>query len=199
MGKKILKVFFGLTLLIAVSIPAVSMAAGPQEQPTITLGARGDDVRIVQKYLADGGFYAGDIDGIFGPITAKAVKEFQRSSSLNENGIVDKETFAYLGRLAGAPSRYSRAFSMKASAYSAYDPGNGSYTYGGNLLRKGLVAVDPAVIPLGTRLYIPGYGYAIADDIGGAIKGQRIDLAFDNRREALNFGVQRVTVYVVDG
>lgn len=163
------------------------------------LGARGDNVRIVQKYLADSGFYAGDIDGIFGPITAKAVKEFQHSSSLNENGIVDKETFVYLGRLAGMPSRYSRALSMKASAYSAYDPGNGSYTYGGNLLRKGLAAVDPTVIPLGTRLYIPGYGYAIADDIGGAIKGQRIDLAFDNRREALNFGVQRVTVYVVDG
>jgi 3D (Asp-Asp-Asp) domain-containing protein len=175
------------------------MAAGPQEQPTIMLGARGDNVRIVQKYLADSGFYAGDIDGIFGPITAKAVKEFQHSSSLNVNGIVDKETFAYLGRLAGMPSRYSRALSMKASAYSAYDPGNGSYTYGGNLLRKGLAAVDPAVIPLGTRLYIPGYGYAIADDIGGAIKGQRIDLAFDNRHEALNFGVQRVTVYVVDG
>ncbi|CQR73956.1 Cell wall-binding protein [Sporomusa ovata] len=163
------------------------------------LGARGDNVRIVQKYLADSGFYVGDIDGIFGPITAKAVKEFQHSSSLNVNGIVDKETFAYLGRLAGMPSRYSRVLSMKASAYSAYDPGNGSYTYGGNLLRKGLAAVDPAVIPLGTRLYIPGYGYAIADDIGGAIKGQRIDLAFDNRREALNFGVQRVTVYVVDG
>ncbi|WP_255451328.1 peptidoglycan-binding protein [Sporomusa sp. KB1] len=199
MGKKFFRVFFWLSLLIAVSIPSVSMAAGPQEQPTIMLGARGDNVRIVQKYLADSGFYAGDIDGIFGPITAKAVKEFQHSSSLNVNGIVDKETFAYLGRLAGMPSRYSRALSMKASAYSAYDPGNGSYTYGGNLLRKGLAAVDPAVIPLGTRLYIPGYGYAIADDIGGAIKGQRIDLAFDNRHEALNFGVQRVTVYVVDG
>ena len=198
MREAFFKVFFVLSLLFAVSIPSVGLTAGPQEQHSIMLGARGDEVRIVQKHLADGGFYVGDIDGIFGPVTAKAVKEFQRTAYLTVNGIVDKETFAYLGRLTGEPSRYSRSLIMKASAYSAYDPGNGNYTYGGNLLRKGLVAVDPAVIPLGTRLYIQGYGYAVADDIGGAIKGNRIDLAFDSRREALNFGVQRVTVYVVD-
>lgn len=199
MRNTFVKVFFVFSMLFAAaSIQGVGLAAGPQEQPTITIGARGDQVRIVQKYLADGGFYAGEIDGIFGPVTAKAVKDFQRSSYLPVNGIVDKETFIYLGRAAGEPSRYSRSLSMRASGYSAYDPGNGSYTYGGNFLRKGLVAVDPAVIPLGTRLYIPGYGYARADDIGGAIKGERIDLAFDSHYEALNFGVQRVTVYILD-
>lgn len=201
MGKALFKVVCIVYLLLAVSVPMGGLAAGAgssQEYPAIMLGARGEQVRIVQKHLADGGFYAGDIDGVFGPITAKAVQEFQRSAYLTVNGIVDKETFAYLGRLAGEPSRYSRSLVMRASAYSAHDPGNGSYTYGGNLLRKGLVAVDPTVIPLGTRLYIQGYGYAVADDIGGAIKGSCIDLAFDSRREALNFGVQRVTVYVVD-
>jgi 3D (Asp-Asp-Asp) domain-containing protein len=201
------KVLCVLFVLLAINSPAIGLAAGPTEKqpvetsvekPAIMLGARGDEVRIIQKHLVDGGFYAGDVDGIFGPITAKAVKEFQRSVNLTVNGIVDKQTFTYLGRLAGEPSRYSRSLIMKASAYSAYDPGNGSFTYRGNLLRRGLVAVDPAVIPLGTRLYVPGYGYAVADDIGGAIKDNRIDLAFDSHREAINFGVQRVTVYVID-
>lgn len=176
----------------------VLAAEEQQEKAPIGIGSRGDEVRVVQKYLADGGFYAGEIDGVFGPITAKAVKEFQRSTDLKVSGCVDKETFAYLGRLAGEPSRYSRSLIMKASAYTAHDPGNGSYTYRGNVLRKGLVAVDPSVIPLGTRLFIKGYGYAVADDVGSAIKGSRIDLAYDNRREALEFGVQRVTVYILD-
>jgi 3D (Asp-Asp-Asp) domain-containing protein len=87
---------------------------------------------------------------------------------------------------------------MSATAYTAYDDGNGSYTYRGNLLRKGLVAVDPAQIPLGTRLYIEGYGYAIADDVGGAIKGNKIDLAFDNRADALQFGRRNVTVHILN-
>lgn len=207
-----LKSLFILFVFLAFSIPpaAFALPSAPTEKtpeklveksvekPAITIGARGDEVRVIQKHLADGGFYAGELDGIFGPITAKAVKEFQKSVNLTVNGIVDKETFTYIGRIAGEPSRYSRSLVMKASAYSAYDPGNGNYTYGGNLLRKGLVAVDPAVIPLGTRLFVPGYGYAVADDIGGAIKGNRIDLAFDSHGEALNFGVQRVTVYVLD-
>ena len=87
---------------------------------------------------------------------------------------------------------------MNASASSAYDSGNSQYTSNGSFLRKGLVAVDPAYIPLGTRLYIPGYGYAIADDVGGSIKGNRIDLAFDSHSEALAFGRRNVVVYIVN-
>lgn len=87
---------------------------------------------------------------------------------------------------------------MKATAYSAYDPGNGKYTARGSVLRKGVAAVDPSVIPLGTRLYIVGYGHAIADDTGGAIVGNRIDLAFESQNEALNFGVRNVMVHILD-
>lgn len=191
-------VVFVFSMLLAVSIPSVGIAAGPQASISVTIGSRGDEVRVIQKFLADGGFYAGDIDGVFGSVTARAVKEFQRSNNLEITGVVDKETLAYLERLAGEPSRYSRSLTMRASAYSAQDPGNGSYTYGGNVLRKGLAAVDPAIIPLGTRLYIRGYGYAVADDIGGSIKGNRIDLAFNSRQDALRFGVQQVTVFILD-
>ena len=97
----------------------------------------------------------------------------------------------------GVPNKYSRVLTMEASAYSSQDPGNGNYTATGSRLKKGIVSVDPRLIPLGTRLYVEGYGYAVADDVGGAIKGHRIDLAYDSRSEALQFGRQTVKVYVL--
>jgi len=61
----------------------------------------------------------------------------------------------------------------------------------------GIVAVDPGVIPLGTKLYIPGYGFAIAGDTGGAIVGHRIDLGFDSLNDAMEFGRRPVKVYTL--
>lgn len=164
----------------------------------IKFGMRGDEVRVMQKMLIDTGFYAGEADGIFGNATMMAVKHFQESQGLEPDGVVGKDTYVFLQRSSTETSRYGRSIVVGASAYTAYDDGNSSYTYRGNRIHKGIVAVDPSVIPLGTRMYIPGYGYAIADDIGGAIKGNRIDLAFDNRNEALQFGYQKVTVYILD-
>ena len=60
------------------------------------------------------------------------------------------------------------------------------------------VAVDPALIPLGTRLWIPGYGHAIADDIGGAIKGHRIDLRMQSASNMRQWGVRNIQVYVLN-
>ena len=176
----------------------------PQVAPvdeSIKYGMRGDNVRVLQKLLSEKGFYVGEIDGIFGKMTLQATTDFQSSNGLIADGVANKDTLLYLERASSTefnPSRSSRMLTMSASAYTAHDPGNGSYTRNGNLLRRGLVAVDPTVIPLGTRLYIPGYGYAVADDIGGAIQGNRIDLAFDDRSDALQFGRQRITVYVFD-
>jgi 3D (Asp-Asp-Asp) domain-containing protein len=61
----------------------------------------------------------------------------------------------------------------------------------------GIVAVDPKVIPLGTRLYIDGYGYATPLDTGGSIKGNKIDLFFETREEALKWGRREVQVFVL--
>ena len=61
----------------------------------------------------------------------------------------------------------------------------------------GVVAVDPRVIRLKTPLYIEGYGYAIAADTGGAIKGKKIDLCFDSYEEAVHFGRKNVKVYIL--
>lgn len=97
--------------------------------------------------------------------------------------------------------RYVDVIDMEATAYypgpESTDQWADGYTYTGVRAGKGVVAVDPSVIPLGTRLYIPGYGEAIAADIGGAIKGYRIDLGFETYEEAIQYGRQQVKVYIL--
>jgi 3D (Asp-Asp-Asp) domain-containing protein len=74
-------------------------------------------------------------------------------------------------------------------------------TYMGTQIRPGVIAVDPKVIPLGSRVYVQypdGHGdYAVAEDTGGAIKGNRIDIAMRSHDQANHFGIQNVKVYVV--
>ncbi|MPM65388.1 hypothetical protein SDC9_112284 [bioreactor metagenome] len=186
-----------LVAVVLVSLLFTSVAFASEDYP-VKFGMRGDKVQAVQTMLSESGFYSGAIDGVFGKYTLDAVKEFQRSQGIVADGIVGYDTYQYLSRAGTDPSRSGKALSVIASAYTAHDDGTSGYTYRGNLVRKGLVAVDPSVIPLGTRLYIPGYGHAIADDIGGAIKGNKIDLAFESRSEALQFGRQRITIYILD-
>jgi uncharacterized protein YabE (DUF348 family) len=91
---------------------------------------------------------------------------------------------------------------MKATAYYPGPESCGKYakygeTYTGKKAGFGLVAVDPRVIKLGTKLYIEGYGKAEAADVGSAIKGNRIDLCFETFREAGMYGVKKVKVYIL--
>lgn len=107
---------------------------------------------------------------------------------------------------------YKTSYVMIATAYdlsfasTGKSPGMPGYgiTASGTQARVGAVAVDPSVIPLGTKLYIEyadgsgGYGYATAEDTGSAIKGYRIDLFFNTYQECINFGRKRVIVYVLE-
>ena len=93
---------------------------------------------------------------------------------------------------------YSQVLYMEASAYLPYDGGGSGYTALGIPARYGVAAVDPRVIPLGTRLYIPGYGEAIAADTGGAVNGYTIDLCMEDYTQAINFGRRGVEVYILD-
>lgn len=92
----------------------------------------------------------------------------------------------------------SRVLSMQATAYT----GDGITASGSPTKRDpnsySTIAVDPRVIPIGTRVYVEGYGYAIAADIGGAIKGNRIDLFVPSQSEAQNWGIRSVNVYVLN-
>lgn len=100
---------------------------------------------------------------------------------------------------------YTKVLQMSSSAYTAgYEstgkrPGDSGYgiTATGIKAEHGVVAVDPSVIPLGTKLYIEGYGIAIAADTGSAIKGHKIDLFYSSLTDALNYGRRTATVYVL--
>ena len=96
---------------------------------------------------------------------------------------------------------YTSADVFKATAYHNSDPGCTIWTATGTLCRVGAIAVDPKVIPYGTRMYIVSndgryiYGIATAEDCGKSIKGMRIDLYFDSVAECNTFGIRDCTVY----
>lgn len=98
------------------------------------------------------------------------------------------------GQLLG---RVVKTLNVVATAYWADPSWSNGNTATGVPARYGVIAVDPRVIPLGTRLYIPGYGYGVAADTGGAIIGNRIDLCFDTGQQAVDYGRQPATVYVL--
>lgn len=107
--------------------------------------------------------------------------------------------------------RYKKVLNMKATAYTASFKDTGKnpdhpafgITYTGTRAKKGTIAVDPKVIPLGTKVYVevagstPDYGFARAEDIGGAIKGNLIDLYFDDQDYVDRWGAKRVKVYIL--
>ena len=88
--------------------------------------------------------------------------------------------------------RGSYTTTMEATAYTA----TGNRTATGTVPKRGTVAVDPDVIPLGTEMYIEGYGNGVAEDTGGAVKGNIIDLYMDSEQEALEWGRRPVNVTI---
>lgn len=127
------------------------------------------------------------------------------------NQIKEKGSRAIITTSRGS-TRYKKAIVMTATAYdlsfesTGKRPGHPHYglTASGTRARPGVVAVDPRVIPLGTKLYIQSldgskdYGFAVAEDTGGAIKGNKIDLFFETAEEVRRFGRRKVKVYILD-
>lgn len=101
----------------------------------------------------------------------------------------------------GQNIRFQRALEVTATAYCpctiCCGPNANGYTHTGVKAQKGVIAVDPSVIPLGTRVYVENYGFAVAADTGSAIKGSMIDVCFDTHQEALAWGMRKVKVYIL--
>jgi 3D (Asp-Asp-Asp) domain-containing protein len=122
------------------------------------------------------------------------------------NGIIEEGTRTTFVSSRGQVTRFVRALKMTATAYDATFESCGKHpdhpqygiTYSGLRVRPGIVAVDPKVIPLGTHLYVEGYGEALAADIGSAIKGNRIDLYYESPEDVAKYGKRTVKVYVLD-
>lgn len=96
---------------------------------------------------------------------------------------------------------YTHTMTVEATAYTKTDAGCDDWTATGTLARYGAIAVDPSVIPYGTRMYIVSwdgsvvYGYATAEDCGGAINGARVDLYYDTYEECIQFGRRDCIIY----
>ena len=100
------------------------------------------------------------------------------------------------------PTSYGTEMTVTATAYTAYCPGcSGTTAYGIDLRanpNQKVIAVDPRVIPLGTRVWVEGYGEAIAGDTGGAIKGNKIDVFIPSYDNAIAWGVKEVKLRVIN-
>ena len=101
---------------------------------------------------------------------------------------------------AAAPS--SKEITVEATAYTASCEGCSGITATGiNLIdnpNQKVISVDPSVIPLGSKVYVEGYGEAIAGDTGGAIKGNKIDVFIPNKQDAINFGRKQLKVTILN-
>ena len=82
----------------------------------------------------------------------------------------------------GEGYQYWAKLRVWATSYDGNCVGCRGLTYSGTLVRRGVCAVDPRVIPLGTNFYVSGYGLCRAEDVGGGIKGNKVDLGFEDVR-----------------
>lgn len=91
--------------------------------------------------------------------------------------------------------KYKETYIANCAAY--YDT-TGARASDGSTLRFGTCAVDPNTIKLGTKLYIEGYGFAVANNKGNNLKGKQIDVYARNQQECMSWGVKNCTVYVLE-
>jgi len=143
------------------------------EEKVIDEGTDGKKTKIVKiTYTNDGEEYSREI--VSTETTQPKDKKIQRGTK-----IVWKSLDTADGEI-----KYWRKIRVYATHYDSHCLGCNEWTATGMRQGRGVIAVDPKVIPMRSKLYIPGYGMAVAGDTGGAIKGNIIDLGFDDARTA---------------
>ncbi len=168
------------------------MAEG-KEQVTVQ-GVDGTrEVTVKKTYLAGELSFTEEIKNV---VTKQPIAQVVVQGTRKENVIeTENGTFKSVDKITMSATAYTAL-----TACATKKPGSPGYgiTATGMVAQKGVVAVDPRVIPLGTKLFIEGYGYAVAADTGGSIKSNRIDLCFNTQSECISFGRRTVTVHVLD-
>lgn len=162
--------------------PDPAMEQGQEE--LVSYGENGEKQKKIKIYYEDGQPVKEEIleERVTVPSKPQVIKTGTRNTIETSRGAM----------------RFRRTEHMEATAYLPSDGGGSGITATGLPARRGIVAVDPNVIPLGSRLYIPGYGLALAADTGGAIRGNIIDLCMEDYSEAIHFGRRNVKVYVLE-
>jgi 3D (Asp-Asp-Asp) domain-containing protein len=166
-----------------------TLASGVRK--VVTAGKPGKSLRVYRVMVSNG------VEGVrsltaeqvvLAPVDEVVVVGTKKATAVS--------THTTLGKAAAAPKGGVQRV-VSATGYAPGTDGVDFRTATGATATYGIVAVDPRVIPLGTRLYIPGYGYGIAADTGGAIKGDKIDLCFNTRAEAIAWGRRTVTITIL--
>ncbi|HHU18770.1 MAG TPA: DUF348 domain-containing protein [Bacilli bacterium] len=128
-------------------------------------------------------------------------EEVKKESEQRVVAVGTKEIAKVVSR-GGSSSGGSKSFTMSSTAYTAGCSGCSGVTATGINLKDNphmkVIAVDPSLIPLGTRVYVEGYGEAVAGDTGGSIKGKKIDVHVPTKSDAYNWGKRSVKVTILD-
>ncbi|MBG9736564.1 3D domain-containing protein [Paenibacillus alvei] len=199
--------FYSIAKKYNMSVESV-LSANPTINPKNLYGGLSIELPgpVVQKSVLEGMPVGNALGGANN--NGQAVKT--ASASNNEKAVQQAAPKNVVQMSSGRTATYKKTLNMRATAYTAHPSENGKWGAVdalGNALKLGTVAVDPKVIPLGTKLYITGYDFkhlptggmvAVATDTGGAIKGKKVDIFVPVSKQTGNtFGVQDVKVYVL--
>ncbi|MDP2182180.1 MAG: 3D domain-containing protein [Actinomycetota bacterium] len=177
-----------------VEIPFETVTERDASQPqgareVITQGVPGRMLRIYRVVVTDG------VEGAR-TLTAERVL-IKPVDEVVAVGIKRSSGRLTISRGKSRPPSSGEKISVVSTAYAPGVDGVDWRTATGARAGYGVIAVDPSVIPLGTHVYVSGYGYAVAADTGGSIRGNRIDVCFDTRAEAIAWGRRTVTVTIL--
>ncbi len=196
------------TVLLISTVSAIQFNHGKK----ITTRTEVELIPYQVKYVFNSSMPRGDIKkvrfGIKGEIRRK-YRKVVRDGKVVEDKLLSKQRIEPTNAVfqMGKPSNrgikngtYTRAKVLMMES-TAYTPDAGRKhptfrTYTGTKAEYGAIAVDPKVIPLGTLMYVEGYGFGKAEDTGSAIKGNIIDVCIEGRREALRWGRKDVKVHI---
>jgi 3D (Asp-Asp-Asp) domain-containing protein len=181
---------------LLVSAPVSGFAA--MGDHTLRPGTWDNDVYELQgKLKAMGYFDFAVTTGYYGPVTKDAVIKYQKAKGLLVDGIAGQQTFNSIQN-----NIQRKGMTVAATAYTANCEGCSGTTSSGTNLKEipyaKVVAVDPDVIPMGSVVYVPGYGYAVAADTGGGINGNEIDVYMQNYSDAINWGRKNVNITIIN-
>ena len=164
------------------TIPDSSLAMG--ETKVVQEGAAGKKVIQIKTILHNGQKYAVE------NIVVSETKPIEEVLAVHPS-ILAKTIESPYGTL-----KYTGKLNVWATSYDPFCPGCNQTTSIGLKAGFGVIAVDPKIIPLRSKVYIPGYGIAIAGDTGGSIKGNKIDLGFDDVRNG-NWSARFTDIYIL--
>ncbi|WP_425311009.1 3D domain-containing protein [Fictibacillus nanhaiensis] len=181
---------------LLVSAPVSGIAA--MGDHTLRPGVWDNDVYELQgKLKAMGYFDFAVTTGYYGPVTKDAVIKYQKAKGLSVDGIAGPQTFNSIQN-----NIQRKGMTVAATAYTANCDGCSGITSSGTNLKEipyaKVIAVDPDVIPMGSVVYVPGYGYAVAADTGGGINGNEIDVYMKNYSDAVNWGRKNVNITIIN-